>query len=331
MRLELARKSLHIVWRQLWYGAPRADSINIAVLTKLEQEEMQRLKESQGKAQAVYEKEVRRARKEAFKSSSEVVKLREELKSTRDRFKMSREDIEIQKRKVENREKEAFSAKYQLVGVEEELERMKQQLKLVEEERDSLRMSLKEEEVARIAAEGRIPLPPSQSPDEFSSPRKPKRDLISTPIDGEIPATGGADDNAHDTELEDVRFQLAFSRQKRKELEETVELMNVECQLKICSCRLAERGGEEYVYDRTYKKTVAEAKTKPQPANEKKPRTPAIVRGVPKPKEDDSEKTPQPWSKSISGEYHMNPRRIITLNFHVSSENIRLTTGCQQV
>ena len=54
---------------------------------------------------------------------------------------------------------------------------MAENIKLVEQERDALRMIAKNEEIARIAAEGRIPLPVAKEDDEFASPKKERKSL----------------------------------------------------------------------------------------------------------------------------------------------------------
>ncbi len=134
---------------------------------------MHRLKETKEHSQGLYEKEVRRARKEAFKSSSALVKCQEELKSARNKYSIMREEVEELKKLLSTREQETFAAQYKLIGVQEELETVRHQINVVGEERDALKMSLKEEEVDRVAAEGKISLPPCQENDEFASPIKP--------------------------------------------------------------------------------------------------------------------------------------------------------------
>ena len=219
---------------------------------------MQRLKETQSHSQTLYEKEVRRARKEAFKSSSALVKLQEELKTTRNRFTLMREDVEAQKRKVEEREKETFAAQYQLVGVQEELASLRQQIKATQEERDALRTNLKEEEVARIAAEGRIPLPSPQEPDEFSSPRKFRSEIRrDSGKENTDPGVLENEEQAED-ELALLKKELALERKLHTKAEDQVEFMKMECQFRCCSCRLAERQGIEYIHDGKYAARMAQ-------------------------------------------------------------------------
>lgn len=208
------------------------------------QEELQRNKETQSHAQALYEKEVRRARKEAFKSSSALVKTQEELKSARNKFTLMREEVEVQRRKVDTREQEAFAAQYQLAGLQEEVESLRQQKRIIEDERDVLKTSLKEEEIARIAAEGKIALPLSIEGEEFASPKKSrvaKDDSFKENID---PQAG----DEH-TELEAARNELRMERRLRQRMDDQIHFMKMECQFQCCSCRVAERQGVKFLHD----------------------------------------------------------------------------------
>lgn len=218
-----------------------------------EQEDVQHHKESGTRTQAVYEKEIRRARKEAFKSSSALVKLQEELKTARNRYTLMREEAEEHKRRLESKEQETFAAQLKLVSMEGELEKVRQLLMTVEQERDALRTSLKEEEVARIAAEGRIPLPPSADDDEFSSPRKfqhqPPVDLRSE--SNETAATTRSEEQ--DSQVKCLKLELGLERRLRREAQEIVTFMKLECQLQACSCRRAEQDGGRYIHDQHFR------------------------------------------------------------------------------
>lgn len=209
----------------------------------------------------MYEKEIRRARKEAFKASSDNIRLHEELKTERDQASLVKDEFDSTKRKVQVLEKEAFSAQYKLVEVEEELAKLQQQMRVVEGERNALRTSLKEEEIARIAAEGRIPLPNPATPDEFSSPKKQRpvttstskrksKVLLSDPFSPER--------KEQQSSLEALKKQLAVEIQSRKKAEDLVDFMQLECQLKRCCCRIAEENNEErYVFDKEFEIVVA--------------------------------------------------------------------------
>lgn len=236
----------------------------------------------------MYEKEVRRARKEAFKSSSAVVKLQEELKTTRNRATLMREEVEAHKRKMESKDQEAFAARYQLIGLQEQLESARQRIQITEEERDAMKTSLQQEEVARIAAEGKIALPPSQEADEFASPKKRRRESLKKDVDTvameiQLPS-----------DLNTLRQEMRWEKGLRKQAESLIEFMKMECQFRCCSCRLAEAEGAEYINDGSFF----------GPANKKEPSTSAkdIAAASPiftqpsEPKEPDSSSPPKPAS-----------------------------------
>ena len=75
----------------------------------------------------MYEKEVRRARKEAFKSSSALVNLQEELKTARNRYTLMRVEAEDERQKSKTTEKEIAVSQQQLVMLEEQLNLIRQQ------------------------------------------------------------------------------------------------------------------------------------------------------------------------------------------------------------
>ncbi len=277
------------------------------------------MKETQTRSQALYDKEVRRARKEAFKSSSTVVKLQEELKGARNVLSVTRSDLDLHRVKVGKREQETFEAQYKLVGAQEELEKMRLQMKSVEEERDALakkvetveaerdglgkqlevvgeqrntfeqqvktveeervaleqqvkvaradrdalgkqikilkaerdalKTSLKDEEVARIAAEGKIALPNPKIRDEFTSPRKGQVPSMNRSHESMKEDEDPHDDSEEDEELKATKAELVRETKRRKMANEQIEFMKIECQFMTCSCRRAEKKGKKYVYD----------------------------------------------------------------------------------
>jgi len=209
------------------------------------QEEVQRTKETHANSQSTYEKEVRRARKEAFKSSSALVKMQEELKSARNKYTLMREEVDVQRRKVDAKEQETFAAQNMLVDLQEEIDRLRQQNKVVEGQRDALKTALKGEEIARIATEGAIGLPATADDDEFASPKKISRhrhrESLKENMDPQAP------------ELEDQLLalyeEIRTEKRMRMRADEQVHFMKMECQFQCCSCRVAEKQGVEYVHD----------------------------------------------------------------------------------
>lgn len=192
------------------------------------QENYCRLKETQEHTKQAYDKDVRRMRKESFKSQSAMVKLQEELKAARDQTRAYHRDLELEKDRSTKREQEAFAARYQLVGVQEELQKMQDQIKLIEQERDALRTIAKNEEVARIAAEGRLPLPVSPEGDEFASPKKARKSL------DPVTVTSSA---ASEEEMDDLRMLLEWEQQRANRAHDRVEFLEAECRLNCCASR----------------------------------------------------------------------------------------------
>jgi hypothetical protein len=192
------------------------------------QENYGRAKETHAHTQTLWEKEIRRARKENFKSQSVVVKLQEELKTARSTAKTAEADLDQERERSSKREQEAFAARYQLVGVQEQLAQMHERIKLVEQERDALRTIAANEEIARIAAEGRIPLPTLPEDDEFASPKKSPKRLEPVTI------TSSA---ASEEELEDMKMRLQWEKRRADRAHDRVDFLELECRSNCCSSR----------------------------------------------------------------------------------------------
>lgn len=141
---------------------------------------------------------------------------------------------------MRTREQEAFTARYQIVGVQEQLEQALAQIMVVEQERDAFKTAAKNEEVARIAAEGRIPLPPSQDPnDEFASP--PKKGMKKRKVSREAPryslSTMEIESSAAtEMEIEELTLQVQWERQRAERAEDMVDFLKAECEMHCCAC-----------------------------------------------------------------------------------------------
>ncbi|CCT67040.1 uncharacterized protein FFB20_09798 [Fusarium fujikuroi] len=199
-----------------------------------------RAKETHAHTQALWEKEIRRARKETFKTQSSIVKLQEELKSARTNAKMIDENLKREKARSKVREQEAFEARYQIVGVQEQLDQALERIKLVEQERDAYKTAAKNEEVARIAAEGRIPLPPQDADDEFGSPNKDKRRASRDPRVS-LSTMDIISSEASEVEIEELSTQLQWERQRADRAHEMIEFLQAECHLRCCACSKSTR------------------------------------------------------------------------------------------
>ncbi|KAL4722653.1 hypothetical protein ACLX1H_010534 [Fusarium chlamydosporum] len=194
-----------------------------------------RAKETHAHTQALWEKEIRRARKETFKTQSSIVKLQEELKSARTSAKMIDENLKREKARSKVREQEAFEARYQIVGVQEQLDQALERIKLVEQERDAFKTAAKNEEVARIAAEGRIPLPPQEADDEFASPQKERKRAPKEPRMS-LSTMDIISSEASEAEIEELSIQLQWERQRAERAHEMIEFLQAECHLRCCAC-----------------------------------------------------------------------------------------------
>lgn len=192
-----------------------------------------------------YVKEVRKARKEAFKSASVVLKLQETLRDTQKRLQVSKIDHATDVQKADRFEQEATDAKCALMAMQQDLSKLQEQNRVLEQEKDALKTSLKEEEVARIAAEGQIALPTVQEDEEdvFNSPRK-----SISPRKQRSPSFSDDKENVGVVTkkmLETKRLQeeLDAERQKREAAEEMSEFLRMECAFQCCDCTSLTRHG----------------------------------------------------------------------------------------
>lgn len=161
-------------------------------------------------------------------------------------MRITQQGIDMERRKVQQREQEAFEAQYQLVAVQEELDKLKAHLQTVQEEKDALKTSLKEEEVARIAAEGMIALPSAgQDEDDLtSSPRRrsPSKRNVS-PFSDDKENAGVVTKKMLDTRRFDE--ELSRERQMRQNAEELADFLRLECHFRCCPCRSSDTAGHD--------------------------------------------------------------------------------------
>jgi hypothetical protein len=226
----------------------------------MQKDDLHLAKETHSHTVAAYEKEIRRTRKEAFKFSSSLLKIQEELKATRNTFKINQANLESERAKSSKREQDAFTAQYQLIGVQEQLQMAQERIEVLEAERDGLKTSLKEEEISRIALEGRIALPPAEEDDDndllaspVKSPRKKILTSDSEDKENAMPKKAVA--------LKSLQEELATERRRRQDAQDQIEFMKMECQFQCCSCRIAEQQGHSYVHDGKYEAEMERIKT----------------------------------------------------------------------
>ncbi|KAJ2980130.1 hypothetical protein NQ176_g2824 [Zarea fungicola] len=225
---------------QLQYAVEQGREREIKVGERLEtvMDSYGRAKETHAHTQALWDKEIRRARKENFKSQSTIVKLQEELKTARTAAKINEECLQREKERSQAREQEAFTARYQIVGVQEQLDKALERIKVVEQERDAYKTAAKNEEVARIAVEGRLPLAFSEEIDGVASPnkvqKKRKRDSIKDGGRVSLSAMDIASSAATEIENEELTLQVAWEKHRAERAQEMIEFLQAECRMHSC-------------------------------------------------------------------------------------------------
>lgn len=150
--------------------------------------------------------------------------------------------MQREKERSLNREQEAFQARYSLVGLQEQLDKARAELeqaldriKAIEQERDAFKTLAKtEEDVARIAAEGRLPLPrpvEQDADDEFTSPRKPSGSRVSS-----ISLIDIKSSEVSEAEIEELTRLWQWEKQRANRASDQIEYLEAECRLHACSC-----------------------------------------------------------------------------------------------
>ncbi|KKP03861.1 hypothetical protein THAR02_04010 [Trichoderma harzianum] len=179
-----------------------------------------------------------------LKAQSTISQLHEEVKAAQSMTKLMEESLQTEREKSRTREQETFEAKYQASNLQDQLEQAFARLKLVEQERDAYKVAAKNEEVARLAAEGRIPLPAEEADDEFASP--PRKRRIASTIRCRDPRVSLStmeivSSAASELEIEQLTEQLQWERQRADRAQEMIEFMQAECQMHCCPCSKSKR------------------------------------------------------------------------------------------
>ncbi|KAJ5161994.1 hypothetical protein N7492_007386 [Penicillium capsulatum] len=269
-------------------------------------EELHGTKERQAHERSIFEKEIRKARKEAFRAGSTLVKLQEELKHSKSESKALQEEVAAERHAKDKAKQEAFERAYTLAGLTEELQVLKGKLQSMETTHHSNTLEIRAHEIRKedfgrlSLAEGDLAFlstprrPKRVAPDSVMSPAPeleagdavqhtpPKRQRLSevtSPVDGQL-ETAAASDLDYEA-MEELKDELGFERRRREEAEEMVHFLNVECQFQRCSCRIAEREGRRYIYDTDYfekfqkPQLEAEAEAEAEAARQASPQHPA--------------------------------------------------------
>lgn len=135
--------------------------------------------------------------------------------------KASEEELQSVRVRCKEREQEAFSAQYKLVGLQEQLDQALERIKMLEQERDALKTLVEnQQEVRRISSENKPPLLPSDmDTEDFSDSETPrKRQRVS----------------ASESDIEAITLMWQWEKQRADRALEQVQFLEAECQLKVC-------------------------------------------------------------------------------------------------
>ncbi|KAJ5994865.1 hypothetical protein N7481_001842 [Penicillium waksmanii] len=264
-------------------------------------EELHGAKERQAHERSIFEKEIRKARKEAFRAGSTLVRLQEELKHAKSEAKVLKDEVAAQRESKDTARQEAFERAYALAGLTEELEVLKGKLRSMEasnhsntlqvraheiRKEDFGRLSLAEGDLAFLttprrpkrAAAGSVksPAPELESLDVEATPPKRQRlsECTTTAGDDQVAPENDSSESYNEA-LEELQDELELERRRRSEAEEMVHFMNIECQFERCSCRIAETQGRRYIYDEDYYEKFQKAQLEVQAAAAAKAETEA--------------------------------------------------------
>lgn len=215
-------------------------------------EDLQSAKERQAHERQVFEKEVRKARKDAFRAGSALVKLQEDLKEARSENSGLRKDIQREKEAKDSAKQEAFERAYTLSGQAEELQVLKEQLRSVEAERDAARLAQKAGEMARPEPSVTEPIQTREILDRPSHEGRSEEQYLSDTMSWiKDVVRGGEPEKIHElkSEISFLQFQVRGTMWKIEQQKKDIQFQLISCQGKLCPCRMAEKRGEYYIYD----------------------------------------------------------------------------------
>ncbi|OJJ45580.1 hypothetical protein ASPZODRAFT_69292 [Penicilliopsis zonata CBS 506.65] len=228
-------------------------------------EELQAAKERQAHERGVFEKEIRKARKEAFRAGSSLVRLQEELKNARNEAKTLKDEVRLEKEGREKAKQESFERAYALAGLTEELEIFKGKVRSLEASSQSNTLQVRALEVNEEDP-GQTSTAESDSNVLTPRERRPKRAAEDLARSGSLESTGSPEKTdtppkrqrlseqiiAHEDQpetreselennsiIDELQNELEVERQLRLDAEDMIEFLKMECHFQRCSCRVA--------------------------------------------------------------------------------------------
>lgn len=255
-------------------------------------EELQSVRERQAHERQVFEKEVRKARKDAFRAGSALVKAQEDLKESRAEARNLRAETQYEKLEKEKSKQESFERAYTLAGLVEEVEVMREKMRAMEaahetelleqqsratqregenllfagkqhqeSEEHTPRLSethnrqkmLETDETARARQNRFERILPAGAPP--SEPLAPMRCSVGLPTyQSKHPKQERPKDATADVheQLVVLSAELQWENKLRTRAEELVHFLQMECQFNVCACRVAEKNGRRFIHDKGY-------------------------------------------------------------------------------
>ena len=265
---EEAESALRSVSEQLSEAQSRERRLSERLETMLE--ELQSAKERQSNERSIFEKEIKKARKDAFRAGSAVVKIQEDLKEARAEVRSLREEVQVERNAKDEAKQEVFERAYTLAGLLEEMEVLKKRLRASETAIHSNRLENRAQNVGRMSlADGDLALLMTPTPrrpkrsaeatvlystnDSSTQCTPPKRPRLSdiTPKQEEPQNQQNSKEELQNEMIEELQRLLDHEKQRRTDAEEMIHFMEMECQFKRCSCRLAEDSETACVHETT--------------------------------------------------------------------------------
>lgn len=285
---EEAENSLHTSQAQLAEAEVRQRNTSERLESLIE--ELQCVKERQVHERQVFEKEVRKARKDAFRASSALVKAQEDLKESRAETRNMKADLQHERFGKDKFKQEAFERAYTLAGVLEETEAIREKMRAMEAAREAdlleqHSIQLQRAEDDRSIAEKRrqeddehaerlLKAPSGQEVEEADQIMQPRQNRFERILPAESQqfkrgiewSKGTQTDEPQwpsrelqqdstavvDEQLAVVMDELQWERKLRTRAEDLVHFLQMECQFNACACRVAEKNGTSFVYDKGY-------------------------------------------------------------------------------
>lgn len=280
---EEAESALRIASEQLSEAQSREHRIGERLETLLA--ELQSAKERQSNERSIFEKEIKKARKDAFRAGSAVVKIQEDLKEARAEIKSLREETQVEREAKDEAKQEAFERAYTLAGLMEEMEVLKKRLRASETAIHSNRLESRAQNFGRMSlADGDLallttptPRRPKRSADatilystndsstQCTPPKRPRLSDITPKQEEPQNQQEAKQQDLQNDMIEELQRLLDHEKQRRTDAEEMIHFMEMECQFKRCSCRLAEDSENTCIHETTLSQKKQESEVNEAP------------------------------------------------------------------